>query len=222
MYPHSVALGARRQRVVQRSLHARARARRAASTSRAGAVDSVALAPHPTLDALPGGPDPVRDPRRPDGVVWTSELHGNRLQGYDPRTRRTRVVTLPDAHAGPRRFDVGADGVLWIPGYASGALYRYDPRADRVTRLALPIRDAAPYVARVDRATGDVWIGTGAADAVLRYAPRTGRFEVYPLPTRGALVRHLALDARGGAVWIAYGAAPGPAARIARLAPAPR
>jgi streptogramin lyase len=79
------------------------------------------------------------------------------------------------------------------------------------------VRDAAPYVARVDRATGDVWVGTGAADAVLRYAPRAGTWAAYPLPTRGAMVRHLAVDPRTGDVWVAYGASPGPAAKVARL-----
>lgn len=223
MYPHSVALGADGTAWFNGHF-TRAPAligRVTLAAEGAGRVDSTALAPHPTLADVPGGPIPYEIRVAPDGVVWTSELAGNRLVAHDPRTGRTWAVAMPDAHGGPRRFDVDGDGVLWIPAYAANALVRYDPKAERLTRVALPIPDAVPYVARVDRASGDVWIGTSAADAVLRYTPRTGRFAVYPLPTRGALVRHLAVDprTRDGRrdVWVAYGASPGPAARIARL-----
>jgi len=180
-------------------------------------VDSAALAPHPTLAADPGGPIPYEIRVAPDGVVWTSELHGNRLVAYDPRTRRSWAVAMPEPHSGPRRFDVDGDGVLWVPAYAANALLRYDPRRGKLERVALPIPDAVPYVARVDRASGDVWVGTSAADVVLRYAPRAGTFEAYPLPSRGAMVRHLAVDPRTRDVWLAYGASPGIAARVARL-----
>jgi streptogramin lyase len=106
---------------------------------------------------------------------------------------------------------------LWIPEYAGGRLTRLDPATGRFTHWELPVKDAAPYVVRVDRQRGDVWIGTGAADAVFRFDPRTARFMTYELPTRGALVRHLDIDARTGAVWAAYGASPGVAARVARI-----
>ncbi len=185
--------------------------------SAAARVDSVTVPPHPTLADDPGGPIPYEIRVAPDGVVWTSELHGNRLVAHDPRTRRTWAVDMPEPHSGPRRFDVAPDGVLWIPAYAANALVRYDPRGRRFDRVPLPVRDAVPYVARVDRTTGDVWVGTGAADAVLRYTPRTGAFAAYPLPSRGAMVRHLAVDARTHDVWVAYGASPGPAAKVARL-----
>jgi streptogramin lyase len=79
------------------------------------------------------------------------------------------------------------------------------------------VRNAAPYVVRVDRQRGDLWIGTGAADAVFRFDPRTAQFTTYDLPTRGALVRHLDIDPRTGAVWAAYGASPGVPARVARI-----
>jgi streptogramin lyase len=223
MYPHSVALApdgaawfnghfTRAPALIGRiDLGASDGARR---------IDSVELARHPTMADDPAGPIPYEIRVAPDGVVWTSELHGNRLVAHDPRTRRTWAVAMPEAHSGPRRFDVAADGTLWIPAYAGNALVRYDvkaPPARRFTRIPLPVPDAVPYVARVDRATGDVWVGTAAADVLLRYTPRTGSFAVYPLPSRGALVRHLAIDPRTRDVWIAYGAAPGIAARVARL-----
>ncbi len=76
------------------------------------------------------------------------------------------------------------------------------------------MRDAVPYIARVDPRDGAVWIGTAAADALLRYHPKTGTFDVFPLPSRGALVRHLAIDAkRVGGVARVWGFAGHPCAR---------
>ena len=81
----------------------------------------------------------------------------------------------------------------------------------------LPVRDAVPYVARVDPASGRVWIGTSAADAVLAFDPATERFSVTELPSRGAMIRHMAIDPRNRDLWVAYGASPGIPARLARV-----
>ena len=75
--------------------------------------------------------------------------------------------------------------------------------------IPLPIKDAAPYVARVDSTTNTVWIGTGAADAVFAYDMASRQFTTYGLPTDGALVRHMWVDPRRGDVWLAYGESPG-------------
>jgi virginiamycin B lyase len=218
MYAHSVALAADGSAWVNGHF-TRAPELIGRVDEASGGVDTVALPTHPTLGKGPGGPIPYEIRVAPDGVVWMSELHGNRLLSYDPRTRRVAAVEMPVPHAGPRRFDVDARGVLWIPAYGANALVRFDPRTRRFTRYAIPIADAVPYVARVDHATGAVWIGTSAADAVLRFDPAAARFTTYPLPSRGALVRHLAIDPRTRDVWLAYGASPGIPARIARLSP---
>ncbi len=174
---------------------------------------------HPTLAARPGGPIPYELRVARDGRVWMSELQGNRLIAFAPATGKFQVFTLPTPHSGPRRFDVDAQGILWIPAYAANRLVRLDPATGRFTEIELPVRDALPYVVRVDPRGGALWIGTAAADALLRYHPARGTFDVYPLPSRGALVRHLAVDPKNGAVWLAYGASPGIAARIARVIP---
>lgn len=182
-----------------------------------GVVTSVEVPGHPTLAARPGGPIPYELRAGPDGRIWMSELLGNRIVGYDPRTRAFSAHELPQPASGPRRFDVDAAGILWIPAYSANALLRFDPGGGRLESFALPLRDAVPYVVRVDAGTGMLWIGTSAADALLSFDPRTKAFTVYPLPSTGALVRHLAIDPRTHDVWAAYGASPGIPARIARL-----
>jgi virginiamycin B lyase len=180
-------------------------------------VTTYPVPPHPTLAKGPGGPIPYEIRAAADGRIWLGELQGNRLVALTPRTGKFQTFTLPTAHSGPRRFDLDANGILWIPAYSANLLVRLDPAIRKFTEIPLPLKDALPYVARVDPRDGAIWIGTAAADVLLRYDPRSGRFDTFPLPTKGALVRHMAVDPRTGAVWLAYGASPGIPARIARV-----
>jgi streptogramin lyase len=218
VYPHSVAVGADGRAWFNGHF-----TRAPEVVGWFGADSSVRrydVTPHPTLADDPGGPTPYEIRVAPDGRLWGSELHGNRLFAVDPRDGRVETFDMPAPHMGPRRFDVDARGIVWIPAYTTNELVRLDPAArgaQRFTRIPLPTRDAVPYVARVDAASGRVWVGAGAADALFAYDPATRRWETIALPTRGALVRHLAFDPRTRDVWVAYGASPGIDARIARV-----
>ena len=193
-----------------------------AQVTPSGEVRRVELPAHPQLARVPGGPIPYELRAAPDGTIWMSELQGNRMVSYDPRSGAKAAFELPAPFSGPRRFDIDRQGALWIPAYAGGALIRLDPATRRFTEIRLPVPDALPYVARIDHETGTIWIGTGGADALFAFDPRAGRFRMVELPTRGALVRHLAIDPRSHDVWLAYGESPGkPSARIARFRPTP-
>ncbi len=159
----------------------------------------------------------------PNGKVWVSTLHGGQLISFDPSTKRFETVSLPEADAGPRRFDIDDKGVLWIPGYSSSKLYRYDPAAGTFATYPLPTSSALPYIARAHPKTGDIWIGTGAGDVVYRFDPVRKTFSEYPVLTRGATMRHLTIDPRSGDVWLAYGASPAiHPTRVARIQAAAR
>src|SRR5688572_15693917 len=186
-----------------------------------GSVHKVELPLHPAMGKAPGGPIPYEIRAAPNGTIWMSELQGNRIVSYEPTTGTTAAYDMPAAHSGPRRFDIDTGGVLWIPAYSAGSLVRFDPSTREFREYPLPIRDALPYVVRIDHGTGTVWVGTGAADALLAFSPARERFRAVPLPSRGALVRHLAIDPRTHDVWLAYGESPGKlTARIARFRPA--
>lgn len=215
LYPHSVAVG--KDGAAWTNGHF-TRSPELVARVRGATVDSIALPGHPTLATDEGGPIPYEIRVAPDGRLWMSELQGNRILVVDPVTGTGEAHEMPLAASAPRRFDIDAGGALWIPAYAANELVRFDPASRRWRRIPLPVKDAVPYVARVDDARGVVWIGTAAADALLRYTMRDGRWETIPLPSRGALVRHLAIDARSGDVWLAYGASPGIAARVAVVA----
>ena len=216
-YPHSLALGRPGEVWINghftRNPEVVARIDVATAT-----LESFHVTPHPTLALVPGGPIPYEIRIGPDGSVWGSELQGNRIFVLDPSTRAFRTYDMPQAHSGPRRFDIDRQGRVWIPAYATNELVRLDPVSGGFKRYTVPIPDAVPYVVRIDHGTGRIWLGTAAADAIVAFEPAGERFTVYPLPSRGALVRHLAIDPRTHDLWVAYGASPGPLpSRIARV-----
>ena len=135
------------------------------------------------MAGVQGGPIPYELRIAPDGRVWMSELQGNRIVSFDPANGAFKTYDLPTPVSAPRRFDIDEQGVLWIPAYAANALVRFDPRSERFSEYALPVKDAVPYVARVDAERGLIWIGTNASDEVYAFDPRSGRFTVYPLPS---------------------------------------
>lgn len=217
MYAHSIAVGPDgRGWVNGHFTHAPERI--AAVDHATGEVASFEVPPDPaggdTESTIPYG---LRV--GPDGVVWGTQLRGNRLIRLDPATGSVDQWSMPVSHAGPRRPDVGTDGSIWIPLYSANALARFHPSTENFDVWAFPVEGALPYVVRVDRVRGTVWIGTGHGDVVAAFDPTTEAFTVYPLPTRGALVRHLDIDEIRGEVWFAYGASPGIPGAVLRLAP---
>lgn len=152
----------------------------------------------------------------PDGTIWGTQLLGNRLLRFDPETETFRLYDLPTPVSGPRRPDIAPDGTVWIPLFSAGALARFDPQTETFREIPLPLKDALPYIVRVDPTSGVIWVATGAADAVLRYLPDEDQWSVHPLPTRGALVRHMELEP-SGAAWVAYGNSPAIAPKVARI-----
>jgi virginiamycin B lyase len=152
-----------------------------------------------------------------EGIVWMTELRGNRLVRFDPNTFAFDLYDMPTPASGPRRLAVAPDGALWIPEFAANQLARFDPDAETFEEWALPIPDALPYIVRVDPASGVVWVATAGADAVLRFDPATEAWDVHRLPTPKALIRHLELDPVTGAAWVAYGNSPAIDPKVARV-----
>jgi virginiamycin B lyase len=216
MYPHSIGV-ANDGRLWYNGHFTRAPELIAALDPRSGATTKHELPAHSALrDA--GGPVPYELRIAPDGRVWMSELQGNRMVVFDPKTNASKTYEMPTTWSGPRRFDIGADGILWIPLYAANQLVRLDPRTDRLTVFDIPLKDAVPYVVRVDHGSQQLWIGTSAGDALLRFDIARETWKIYPLPSRGALVRHMAIDPRTHDVWLAYGASPSAIpAKVARV-----
>ena len=213
VYPHSIALDGTR---AWYNGHFSVNPETIGSVDASGTIRTFSVPAHPTTSSAPG-PIPYELRRAQDGSIWGSELQGNRVFRFDPKSETFKLWTLPTSHAGPRRLDIDASGKVWIPQYGAGNIAVLEPATGKISEIALPIANTAPYIVRVDSTRARIWIGTGQGDVAFMYNTRNQRFTSYHLPAVGALVRHMDIDERNGDVWIAYGASPGIPARIARI-----
>lgn len=152
-----------------------------------------------------------------DGIVWTSELVGNRIVRLDPETGETQAYTLPQSASGPRRFDEDQYGRLWIPEFSGGRLAVFDPADESWREFELPTPDCAPYIAQVDDANQRVWVTCGASNSLVRFDMTTETLTEYSLPFTGALMRHMFIDPANGDVWTSTHHVPTVDDRIIRL-----
>ena len=106
-------------------------------------------------------------------------------------------------NSSPHRIAIDAQDRLWIPESGRGRLAMYDIAKGTFTEYDLPDRDAAPYAARVDGATGAVWITGPESDSLYRFDPVTRRFTTYRLPALVSYARMVSIDYSTGDVWTA-------------------
>ena len=141
----------------------------------------------------------------PNGKVWYSKLHGQRVGRVDPSKPdgdpEQIVEWQPPVH-GPRRLHVAPDGLVWVPGWASGSIANFDEKLEEWTVYDLPHgKNSMPYALNIHPKTGDVWIcGTGT-DSMLRFDPKTEEFTEYRMPTRVTYTREVEFDDEGN-VWV--------------------
>ncbi|KXK17624.1 MAG: Virginiamycin B lyase [Chloroflexi bacterium OLB15] len=167
--------------------------------------------------ALPGLPISYDLIVASDGIIWTSELVGNRIVRLDPETGQTQAYTLPQSASGPRRFDEDRFGRLWIPEFSGGRLAVFDPETESWREFDLPTPDCAPYIAQVDDANGRVWVACGASNSLVRFDLETETLTEYALPFSSALMRHMFIDPANGNVWTSTHHVPTVDDRIIRL-----
>ncbi|MGQ0646548.1 MAG: hypothetical protein ACT4P7_03195 [Gemmatimonadaceae bacterium] len=89
-----IVFGRRGQRLGERTLHERSGAREPRDPTGQGTAFD--LPRHPALSNVPGGPIPYEIRVAPNGIVWMSELGGNRIVSLDPATRQTRALWYAD------------------------------------------------------------------------------------------------------------------------------
>ncbi len=116
-----------------------------------------------------------------DGGVWYTAQGAGSLGYLDPRSGRTRHITLGEGSA-PHGVIVGPDGAPWVTDGGLNAIVRVDPQTGRVQQFPLP---AGRGRANLNTATFDkrgiLWF-TGQSGVFGRLDPQTGRVDVFDAP----------------------------------------
>lgn len=169
------------------------------------------------LTAKQGKPLPYGLQVDKEDILWGSQLAGNTMFRFDPKTGKTTYLDMPQSNSGPRRLALGVDGTIWIPEWATGYLTGLNPKTLSFTRHKISTATAGLYDAEVDPRTGVVWVTGSLASTLIRFDPKTGKHVTIPLPSEPAFMRHIAIDPHNGDVWTAYSMLPMVAPKIVRL-----
>jgi virginiamycin B lyase len=153
-----------------------------ASTAARGTSSTTALSVREY--PVPAGSRPHDVAPARDGGVWYTAQGSGELGWLDPKTGKTRHVSLGDGSA-PHGVIVGPDGAPWITDGGLNAIVRVDPKTRRIRRFPLPASSgyANLNTAVFDR-SGVLWF-TGQSGIYGRLDPRVGKVRVFAAP-RGA------------------------------------
>jgi virginiamycin B lyase len=149
---------------------------------------------------VPAGSHPHDVAPARDGGVWYTAQGSGELGWLDPKTGRTRHVSLGESSA-PHGVIVGPDGAPWITDGGLNAIVRVDPKTRKVRSYPLP---ASTGYANLNTATFDnrgiLWF-TGQSGVYGRLDPRSGRLRVFRAP-RGAGPYGIATTPAGGVFYV--------------------
>lgn len=130
---------------------------------------------------LPTGAGPHDVAPAPDGTVWYAAQRQGALGILDPRTGRTRHVSLGEGSA-PHGVIVGPDGAAWITDGGLNAIVRYDAKLQEIKTWPLPKETgyANLNTAAFD-GNGMLWF-TGQSGIYGRLDPASGKLDVFRAP----------------------------------------
>jgi virginiamycin B lyase len=136
----------------------------------------------------------ARDPApAPDGSIYITVMHADRIARFDPVTHQFREWDLPRG-AHPHGLVVDRQGIVYYTGNGNGTIGRLDPASGKVTEYRAPSGGSPHTIVQAGDAT--LWF-TVQDGRIGRLDPKSGVITEYP--TRGGPYG-LAL-AKDGAVW---------------------
>jgi len=141
-------------------------------------------------------PEFARDPApAPDGSIFISVMHGNKIARFDPKTQKFKEWDLPRG-AHPHGVLVDANNTAWYTGNGNGTIGHLDPATGKVTEYKTP-SGGDPHTL-VSDGKGTIWFTMQGAGRVGRLDVSSGKIVEYQMPGNPY---GLALDQQGN-VWV--------------------
>ena len=122
-----------------------------------------------------------------DGIIWFTIAMSNQVGRFDPKTKTSKVITLPptpalSASGGPIPYGIDVsptDGSVWYSKLASDKIGRIDAATLEVKEFDSPVR--GPRRQRFD-AQGQLWVTGFSEGAIARIDVASWKAEIFPLP----------------------------------------
>lgn len=125
--------------------------------------------------------DPAVDPQ---GNVWLTLQHANRLGRLNPETGEWKFFTPPTPDSGPHGLVADAEGNIWFTENAAGKIGRVDAKTGEITEYKTPsARD--PHTPIIGPG-GFLWFTAQRANMVVKMDMKSGRMWELAVPTPNA------------------------------------
>jgi virginiamycin B lyase len=138
-----------------------------------------------------------------DGYLWISQVAGQALARFDPKTQKFKEFTMRRT-ADPKTLVADKDGNIWFATDLSGFIGKFDPKTQEVTEYTPPGPKLEFHDITIDQ-KGIVWFCVLDARPPLypvgskigRLDPKTGDFKLLDTPTRDASPYAIQINSKG-------------------------
>ena len=121
----------------------------------------------------------ARDPAiGPDGSIYISVMHGNKVARFDPKTATFKEWDLPEGHH-PHGILVDRSGRVWTTGNGNGTIGRLDPATGKAVEFKTPSGGGAPHTMIMAEDQKTLWFTMERGDKVARLDTATGAIREY-------------------------------------------
>ena len=119
----------------------------------------------------------ARDPAPgPDGNIYITVMHGDKIARFDTQTRTFNEWDLPQG-AHPHGLLVDKSGMVWYTGNGNGTIGKLDPATGKVTEYKAP-SGGDPHTLVIDD-NGIIWFTEQSGNRIGRLDSQTGAIKEY-------------------------------------------
>jgi virginiamycin B lyase len=134
-----------------------------------------------TAGITPGsGPNAIT--RGPDGAMWFTEYHGDKIGRVAADGTVTEFPSSADTGSNPSGITLGPDGDIWFATYGSGTIGQLDPATGEIlTETKIPNGSASKPDGIISGPGGDLWFAEQGEGEIGRIDPGTHQVEQFPI-----------------------------------------
>lgn len=117
-----------------------------------------------------------------DGFVWFTELVGQKIGRFDPRTKTFKEFPVPLSLVTPAVIRVETEGrYIWFTSFVGNAMGRLDKRTGGFQAYPNPLAGGLVAEDTLD-SDGNIWFSSATQNVVSMLDPRTGSIEQVVMP----------------------------------------
>jgi virginiamycin B lyase len=154
----------------------------------------------PTANSRPHDPAVA-----PDGSLWYTGMHANKLGRLDPNTGQFKEYPLRTPDSGPHGLVADRDGNIWFTAIAKGYVGKLNPQTGDITEYRPPAgREIDPHTPVFD-GQGILWFTNQDSNLIGRLDPHNGDMKLQEVPTRHAVPYGIVVNSKGVPYFCEFG-----------------